>query len=245
MDFLIAWGRVITLGIIITITITLSVILYRLWGKKKGKHPIGWALLTFGVVFAAIFLYVAISSVVANNWRYPSVIDVSPLAQINAKQMERVEEAVLLLVEDSTIRLLDTGTSNVDNRHAAKTYRMSWTEETSNNFRTNSLINVTVYPNEELAARGVQYGRSSFINFNHVYTTIANANNTEAILGHPRTDVCSGGWYIPGNDRIIISYIRLDNVVIRFSESRLWNDLDYGENITSRYIALLAQALHE
>jgi len=245
MDFILVWGRAITLGILTIITITLSVVLYRRWGKKKGKHPIGWALLTLVAMFTVIILYVAISSVIANNWRYPSVIDVSPLAQINAKQMERVEEAVLLLVENNTIRLLDTGTSNVDNQHSAKTYRMSWAEETSNNFRTNALINITIYPNEEFAARGVQYGRSSFINFNRAYTTIANDNNTEAVLGHPHTTASASGWYIPGDDRLIISYIRLDSVVIRFSEERLWNDLDYGENITSRYIALLAQALQE
>jgi len=202
------------------------------------------ALLSICAFVAAIIAYVAVYNFVVNNWQQPSRADVSALEQLTEDQIGRVEEAFLLLADETFNRGLFYENFSESHPTLIRTYRGGWS--VGDVWYETPLIDVTVtvYRLESRAIERMQSERwlnnergNRFIE--HLYD-----NNSEAILRHPIMQSTAGSWYVPRNERMTLSTIRVGNVVFRLSEYRRRQDTPHGE-LSGQFIDLLVEILQE
>jgi len=185
-----------------------------------------YLLLTICVIVGIILLF-------ANDQRRPSRVDISPLAELGAEEIERVEDAIVRLEEHNAIRNF-----RIHNFELRRGYIFNWDLQYPEELR----IIVTIHPNAQRAMESIQGLRWNRANRSQSYTYIVNGNNTEAVLDHsfmPR-------WYglaIPVSVRHVRSTIRIGNVTIGFTEYLSWYNL--RNDHSSRFIALLVEMLQE
>jgi len=243
MDSLITWYRPILISFFIILTIVASIVLYRRFGHKNFIAFGWWAFFTFIAVLVVLILFVTVGSVIENNRRYPSVVDLSTIEQLSEEQIGQTESAIIMLGMYDFISGGNDREYPTNHPTRIRDYRFGWEEKKTRNNKPYAIISVEIFRGEEYAKNQMQTELSRLISHNYAFTYIEHINGSEAILGHPRTSVSASGWYIPSDERLIISWIQLEHIVIKISESRSSNDLDYGENITSRYIDLLVGVL--
>lgn len=236
VDFLLnkgTWFLICMIAIIVQ-----SARLYKRSGR--GLHPfaISWTFMTIVVIIIAFVLFVAITNVVFNNiLRLPSRVDISPIASLDEPRLDHLEKALERLVREGYVGDVSIR-EYPGNQHR---FSSSWI---SNSRRFHSHppilgIGITVFNSDERALSRLQ----STERFNPRSRLIQINSNSEALLIYPPMLTSAGGFYIPSNDRVIRSEIRIGNVLISLREERIWYDVH--NNYSSRFIAVFIAALQE
>lgn len=188
-----------------------------LWHVINKKHSEGiW--LFFAMSFISVFVFCIVFPVVtffAHQSQYRSRVDVSPLEHLTGDVLSFASQ-----VADQ----INSGTNfNAD----AHTFR----------------YRVAIYDNEAQAVRAMYRRRPSTVSRRGTpqrYQEIVHDNGTQAILLH-----CVNNLFFPRlpHYRWFRSFVRVENIVIEFSEVRPL--LDRDNNDTSRFIMMFIELLEE
>lgn len=225
------WFLIVMAGIIAK-----SAKMYRRAGYGINPWVIAWSFVTFIIIIIVLILFVIAMNVIVNNWlRRPSSVDISPLANLSAEQLERVEEAILQLAGEGYINI-----SNATESPNSRTLSGRWVIDSPRlgGYRTGMHISISIRRDDEQAGSSLRSAMRS--NPEH-HTHIINDNNTEAVLMYPWMPVSASGWHIPTDMREFISEVRINNITIRLWENRHWADFD--KNYSNQFIHALAEAL--
>jgi len=210
--------------ICIAAAIVLSIVLRRRIRTRFRLTAVRYVLLTLGVIVLIILLF-------ANDQRRPSRVDVSPLAELSAEQVGRIEDVIMQLEGTVAVRGFSVSEHPTRRFYSFGWFVPDWHREALQ-------ISVSVYTDEQRAIEVTQNLRNA--SRGRLYTYIDNDNNTEAMLAHssmPRHH----GLAIPTSNRRLQSTIRIGNTRIRLNETLPWYHL--RDSNSSRFIALLAEML--
>jgi len=191
----------------------------------------------FVIVVVFIVAFVIISSIGGSSSVDPSTVDVSAIAQLSEEQVGQIEE-VLTQIYDSNLGWLSNIHESLDNSELVHWYSGgSWSSDDASSLS----MSVDVYINEYFAINRMQSIKqlAQDPRFSWSYTYFVNDNNTEAILRYTFIER-TGSYLDPRNHRRIDSYIRIGNVVIRFMEWQLPNEVN---SFTDEFITLLVEML--
>ena len=190
-----------------------------------------WTMMT--IVLMIGLLLIAIMLI--NQRRFPSHVDTSPLAQLTAEQVARIEDVwIQFEAHESVLHFRAESLSN--NRELDRRYSIVWQDEDFISMR----ISVSVFHDEKTPINSMQNIMSLMDNNSRrEYTYVAYDNNTEAVLEHIFTDTS----YISSSRRAIWTDIRIGNVRIQLRERRHANNLE--NDFSSQFIALLVEMLQE
>ena len=216
----------------------LSANIYRLTWIGEFFNVVVWSVLTFVVVIIAFVLFVVASNLIVNDWgRGPSKVDVLPIAAINEAQFERIDTAMLQLVNQGYVH--DLFFTDPAGMHSHR-YSTRWIPQTQFSHDMSLLtISVTHYNNEE---RAVSWLLSS-ARYNSQHEYFQNINNTDVLSIYPWMPVSAGGWYVPSDLRQLRTEIRIGNVVIVLREERHWANM--RNDYSSQFIAVFVEALQQ
>lgn len=185
-------------------------------------------LSTIFVMLITIVIFIFATNVTANRFARPSRVNVSPLALLNEYHIVHVEEALIQLNDNGIINM-----SGVETSRSSWRYNARWISGRSR-FR---VLFISAEPQGGfLSLRGNMLNR-------RLYEHIQYDNNTEAISQPSFMEVCSGGFYMPNNDRIILSNIRIGEYIISLRETRRW--YDFRNDYSSQFIAVLVETLQD
>jgi len=200
--------------------------------KSKDNKGCGTLIATLIVLVVA---FTAITTILNNvvNQALPSV-NVSRFTELTEEQVKRTEE-VLAQIYNSDVRWLSSTSEPLLTNPSGQVVRTYHGDISSNTSRL--WMSVSVYTQDYHAINRIRSIRLSAQDQSFV-----NDNNTEAILRHTSIQR-TGSYFLPHNRRRIESYIRIENVVIRFMEWRF--PLDIGKSYTDEFIALLVEMLQE
>jgi len=224
------------------IVIIAVIILIHYKYKPLLSAPMRWMSVTFVAVIATFFGFIIVINVAVNTLARPSRVDASPIALLTNEQVGRSEEVLLQLYESGYSWTYSTEefTDHFVLTHRFGSYSGVWNREELPPFSRASLsVSITAYVEEDQAIGRMRSGRR----FSRSYTEFINDNNTEIVLMHPFMPGSSDTFYFPSSERQTISFIRMENVVIRLWETRRWHDTrDY---LSNHFIELLVELLQE
>jgi hypothetical protein len=165
-------------------------------------------------------------------------VDVSLIAELNEEEIGRIEEVAAQLEFIDFISFFSV--QDFENHSSiARRYSASHHKHPGRHLE----ITLTIYYQEESAIETMQSNRRRNNSFDYPFTEFINDNNTEAILQHPFMPTSASGCHAPTNRRLLISYIRIENVVIRLWENTQPPDL--RDEISNQFIALLVDMLKQ
>ena len=187
------------------------------------------------MIFAA-YIY----SNIVNATQHASMVDVSSIAQLSEEQVGRIEEAIVKLGDADLIS--EPRIEEFDENHTLmRVYDMDWTDNEISSYQAFIMIFVSIYRQEETAISVMQATRIARDFQPH--TDIVNDNNTEALLRYPVMPASVSGWFMPSNDRIVNSELRIGDVVITLWETR--HRSDTRELLSNQFIEILVETLQE
>jgi len=201
-------------------------------------------LLSICAFIAAIIAYVAVYNFVVNNWQRPSQANVSALELLTEEQARRAGDVVPYVADAIFDRAPHIECFSDDHPVLIRRYRGGWSESGVSHSMPNVHANITVFQTERRAIETMQSERRLNSQLGNRFIEHLNDNNTEAILRHPIMQTTAGSWYVPRNDRMTLSHIRVGNVVIRLSEYRHRQDTPHGE-LSGQFVDLLVEMLQE
>ena len=187
-----------------------------------------WAVLIVTIIIILLLLVVFFY----HQRRFPSHVNTSPLAQLTAEQVARIDDVWIQFEAHESVLHFSAEDSN--SREVSRRYSIVWQDEGFISMR----ISVSVFYDEETPIHLMQ-NRMSLMDSNsrREYTYVAYDNNTEAVLEHIFTDTS----YISSSRRAIWTDIRIGNVRILLRETRHANNLE--NDFSSQFIALLVEML--
>ena len=216
---------------------TICVLLWMRWGKHTQLSNILWSTALIALIMLPL-VYVFATNVIVNNFARPSRIDVSPLSLLCECQIASVEDALLRLNSEGGVRIL-----NVDefpeNHFLVRRYSVLWISDSQTQMSSSLSMTVHVNRRKERAISDIHLG----ILRRQLYSHIQHDNDTEAVLQHPWMPVSGSGWYIPSDDRLLLSNLRVGHVTFSMRETRRWYDIH--NDYSSQFIAALVEALQE
>ena len=235
--------------VLIGATIFVSVKLYKwVWGELHA-FAIVWGTGTFIVLIIVSVLYVTITNFIVNDVlrrpHRPPVVDASPIAALTDEQMERTIDALLLLAARDYISGFSLSES-ISERHSDMlmySFHVGWIPESSllggSTARLSISVRVFHYHMETRAISRVQSTGRLTPEHRH----FRNDNNTEVLLVYPWMPVSASGFYLPSDERLIRSEIRIGNIHFELREHRHWINL--RNNYSTQFIAALVEAMQE
>jgi len=207
--------------------IIIAVIIAGIFACRRFKlHPAAGVML---ILLAVIATYVGFT-VTNNRWQSPSRVDVSPLAGLTLEQVGRIDEVWERLVSHGHIRVLEL--PNHSFLYSIYEFRIVF-RDASIFYDAHMDVMARTYRDEGAAVlRYSQDVRS---------VSIVNENNTEALLYY--MSVLTPHSFIPGNNRSIMSIMRIGRMYIMLIEQRPWHDIN--NDYSSIFIATLVEMLQE
>lgn len=201
----------------------------------------GWfkALYILVVVALCILVFLLFS----NNHYRPSRVDVSPIEELSAEQMERLEDALMQLYYIEFINGPSiTEYRDFEHPSLLRSYGFSWVDNQGRYSTPPTLIvSVDILRREERAVEWIQSTRIRNEMQNIPYIDVINENGTEAVLRHSFMPIRASALYLPTSDRRIITEIRIGNAHIRLNETRSWHNLN--DDFSSQFIYMLVELM--
>ena len=195
-------------------------------------------LLTFISIIISFIIFVVVINLMANNIRWPSRVDASPIELLCIDEVVNIENTLMWMVENDYARINNYMEFH-DDHPQTHTYIFTWIPD-DNQRHLNVNVQVLVFRNENRAKTNIQPRPSRMGGRRNNYSVFkSNENSTEVLLISPSMSVSASGLYLPNNDRRISSEIRFYNVVFRISETRPWYDL--RNNNTSKFLRELVE----
>ena len=190
------------------------------------------------VLIIIMIALLPLTSRIINNALGPSGVDISPIADLNEKEAGRIERVAAQMEFSDFIHFFRIQEFE-NHTFISRRYIASHHKHQGRHLE----ITFTIYYQEEDAIERMQSERNSRQSFDDPFTDFINDNNTEAILRYPFMPTSASGCHAPVNRRLLISHIRIENVVILLWENTQRNDpLD---EISNQFIALLAEMLKQ
>ena len=214
-------------------TVAVGVLSFKFYRRfNDGMHTAAiWTLMTI-VLMIGLFL---IAIMLINQRRFPSHVDTSPLAQLTAEQVARVDDIWIQFEAHESVLHFRAEDSN--SRELNRTYSIAWQDEDFISMH----ISVNVFRDERTLINSMRNKmRLMDSGGPRRYTYIAYDNNTEAVLEYIFTDM---PYPFPTSHRSIWTDIRIGNVSIWLAETRHANNLE--NDFSSQFIALLVEMLQE
>jgi len=231
--------------VLIGATIFVSVKLYKwVWGELHA-FAIVWGAGTFIVLIIVSVLYVTITNFIVNDVlrrpHRPPVVDASPIAALTDEQIGGVEEAIMRLSELGYIQNVQIRDVTEGWQASVHIYSTGWILGSQLRRHPPRLnIQIRNYRYEDGA---IGYMRTTRNLNSQYYIYIQGDNNTEAVLIHPLMPVSASGLYLPSDERLIRSEIRIGNIYFELWEYRHWIRLN--SNYSTQFIAALVEAMQE
>jgi len=223
--------------------ILVSISTYKQLKKRTAVHLGAWAVITSIIVFAvSIVILISISGII-NRLQPASSVSVSPIEQLEAGHIERIEYAIAQLEFSELITHFRV--QEFERDHAVLQRRYTFGFHYFEDFarrqpHDRSLsISVTVFATEEIAIGRMQSERIQNSSFDIRYTEFMYYNGAEVILNQPYMSV--GSLRLPHNRRLVESHIRFGDTVFYLRETRLRHD--NREDISSKFIQLLVETM--
>jgi len=211
-----------------------------LYKHTGGKYPVAWVFLGIFVVIITFFVSLPITSCVINSTQGRSRVDVSPLEQLTAEEISSIEEVIARMEFSDFITTFRDPQELELNSRIDRRYNLS----RGGGPTGRSLgIQVYVFYQERYAIERIESHRRRYDSTGRNYTETMMGNGIEVTLRPPYMMTSASGCYAPNNRRTIISYIRMEHVVIQLWEYRQAGDR--RDDFSSDFIALLAEMLQE
>ncbi|MCL2376169.1 MAG: hypothetical protein FWC76_02115 [Defluviitaleaceae bacterium] len=201
------------------------------------------------IAIVALVIAVALFIVINNNWRSPSGVDASPLSQLTAEQVGRIDEIWKQLEQHENVRWLHTSDEPLDPFDHGQQYLYTLRWDNGNQKEIPNawlLIQASVFSGEQTAINRMQWFIEDISEEDRHRPSVAviNENNTEVLLDYMYFDALfvDRRHPIPGFNRHIWSRIRIGHVEITLTERRPRSS---SENYSSQFIATLVEMLQE
>ena len=104
IDFLLSKGKFWFALMIVTVIVSVKIYQRRI-GERRGPSTM-WIISTFIAVIVASVIFVAFTNAIVNSpIPRPARVDISPLALLNDEQIVHIENTIMQLVDNGSLRM--------------------------------------------------------------------------------------------------------------------------------------------